>query len=131
MLVSSSSTARIILIPGRDDEGFSWRRRPASDFCDFHTAQHRRRNAGATLHFTRLFQEGGPDSSGWGAGDIMPCAATRSRAGPRMDGHLRANAMPPRQLIRPPIATVTGAPMRSAKAPARSDPIGDMPRNII
>src|SRR5579863_9126015 len=40
-------------------------------------AQKRRQDAGATT----LLYDGGPDSSGCGAGDIMPCAATSSRAG--------------------------------------------------
>ena len=66
--------------------------------------------------------------SGPGAGAIMPCAATSSRAGPRIAGHLRTKTRPPRQLTRPPIATVTGAPIRSAIAPGESEPNGDHPQ---
>src|SRR6202171_3865644 len=73
----------------------------------------------------------GEVTSGGGCGCIIPWAATNSRAGARMDGHLRAKTTPPARLAMPPSATVIGAPICCAIFPAASEPNGDIPRNII
>src|SRR6266436_7780339 len=94
-----------------------------------HKTEHK--SACATKAQLAHYGSRGEVTAGGGCGGIIPWAATNSRAGPRMEGHLRAKTMPPARLARPPSATVTGAPIRSASVPATREPSGDIPRNII
>ena len=94
-----------------------------------HETEHK--SACATKAHLAHYGSRGEVTAGGDCGCIIPCAATNSRAGPRMEGHLRAKTIPPARLARPPSATVTGAPIRSASVPATSEPIGVIPRNII
>jgi len=55
----------------------------------------------------------------------------RSRPWPRSAGRRSEKTAAPTRQIVPPAATVAGAPMRSASAPAKSAPKGAMPMNII
>jgi len=61
----------------------------------------------------------------------MFCARMSSRARSLRRGNRLRNTAAPAMHTKAPVATVKGAPSLSARIPARSDPNGAMPINII